>query len=68
MVKSGYIEDHINYNYPYDETSGQDLRDYPWSHRVYTYDGRKMDMPIPAIELIKNSALIQNDAYLGKSE
>ena len=68
MVKSGYIEDHINYNYPVDETADEDLKDYPWSHRVYTYDPLKMDMPIPAIELMKNSALIQNDAYLGKSE
>ncbi|MCR5361438.1 MAG: RagB/SusD family nutrient uptake outer membrane protein [Bacteroidales bacterium] len=68
MVKSGYMEDHINYNYPKDNTEGDALRDYPWSHRVYDYDARKMDMPIPSIELMKNSALIQNDAYLGKSE
>jgi len=65
LVKSGYMEDHINYNYPVDQTEGDALRDYPWSHRVYTYDARKMDMPIPAAELLKNSALIQNDAYLG---
>ena len=34
LIKSGYMEDHINYNYPVDQTSGDDLRDYPWSHRV----------------------------------
>ena len=67
MVKSGYIEDHIEYNYPRDEHEGDVLRDYPWSHRVYTYDARKMDMPFPADELMKNSALVQNDAYLGNS-
>jgi len=67
MVKSGYIEDHIEYNYPRDEHEGNALRNYPWSHRVYTYDPRKMDMPFPADELMKNSALVQNDAYLGNS-
>jgi starch-binding outer membrane protein, SusD/RagB family len=68
LVRSGYIEDHINYNYPKDDTSGDALRDYPWSHREYTYDPLKMDMPIPAIELNKNSALIQNEAYEGKED
>lgn len=66
LIRSGYIEDHINYNYPVDQTSGDALRDYPWSHRVYTYDKEKMDMPIPAIELLKNTALKQNPAYLSK--
>ena len=66
MVKSGYIEEHINYNYPVDNTAGDALRDYPWSHRVYTYDPLKMDMPIPAVELLKNTDLKQNPAYAGK--
>jgi len=65
MVKSGYIEDHINYNYPIDETKGDDLRDYPWTHRVFEFDARKMDMPIPSIEILKNSAIQQNPAYRG---
>lgn len=63
MVRSGYMADHIEYNYPIDNTSGEALRDYPWSHRVFTYDPEKMDMPIPATELMKNSALKQNPAY-----
>ncbi len=66
MVKSGYIEEHINYNYPVDNTAGDALRDYPWSHRVYTYDPLKMDMPIPSVELLKNTDLKQNPAYAGK--
>lgn len=65
MIKSGYIEDHINYSYPMDNTSGDALKDYPWSFREFIYDGRRMDMPIPAAELLKNSAIVQNEAYLG---
>lgn len=66
MIRSGYMEDHINFNYPKDETAGDALRDYPWSHRVFDYNPDKMDMPIPAKEIIQNSALKQNPAYAGK--
>jgi len=64
MIKSGYIEDHINYNYPKDD-GGSDYANYPWSKRSFDFDIRKMDMPIPAAELIKNSLLKQNPAYAG---
>lgn len=63
MVKSGYIEDHINYNYPKDNTEGDNLRDYPWSHRKFDFKPSKMDMPIPSKEILKNSAIQQNPAY-----
>ena len=63
LIKSGYMEDHINYNYPVDQTAGDDLRDYPWSHRVQTYDPQKMDMPIPADEILKNTLIKQNPGY-----
>ena len=65
MIKSGYIEDHINYNYPKDDGSS-DYANYPWSKRSFDFDINKMDMPIPATELMKNSALKQNPAYAGK--
>ena len=62
MIKSGYIKAHIDYNYPKDD-GGSDYANYPWSKRVFEFDINKMDMPIPAIELIKNSALKQNPGY-----
>jgi hypothetical protein len=65
MIKSGYIEDHINYNYPKDN-GGDDYANYPWSKRSFDFDIRKMDMPIPATELLKNSLLKQNPAYAGQ--
>ena len=65
MIKSGYIEDHINYNYPKDN-GGDDYANYPWSKRSFDFDILKMDMPIPAAELMKNTLLDQNDAYKGK--
>ena len=65
MIKSGYIEDHINYNYPKDD-GGDDYANYPWSKRSFDFDIRKMDMPIPAAEIMKNTLLEQNEAYRGK--
>ena len=65
MIKSGYIEDHLNYNYPKDD-GGDDYANYPWTKRTFDFDINKMDMPIPATELMKNPALKQNPAYAGK--
>lgn len=65
MIKSGYIEDHLNYNYPKDD-GGKDYANYPWTKRSFDFDINKMDMPIPATELMKNPALKQNPAYAGK--
>lgn len=62
MIKSGYIKDHIDYNYPKDD-GGSDYANYPWSKRTFDFNVDKMDMPIPATELLKNSALKQNPGY-----
>jgi len=62
MIKSGYMEDHINYNYPKDD-GGSDYANYPWSKRTFDFDINKMDMPIPATELLKNNLLKQNPGY-----
>ena len=62
MIKSGYIEDHINYNYPKDD-GGSDYANYPWSKREFDFDINKMDMPIPADEILKNTLLKQNPGY-----
>ena len=62
MVRSGYIEDHINYNYPKDD-GGSDYANYPWTKRSFNFDIKKMDMPIPADEILKNPALKQNPGY-----
>jgi len=62
MIKSGYIEDHINYNYPKDD-GGSDYANYPWTKRTFDFDIKKMDMPIPADELLKNTLLKQNPGY-----
>lgn len=67
MIKSGYIEDHLNYNYPKDDGSS-DYANYPWTKRSFDFDINKMDMPIPATELMKNPALKQNPAYAGKED
>lgn len=66
MIKSGYIEDHINYNYPKDN-GGDDYANYPWSKREFDFDINKMDMPIPADEILKNTLLEQNPAYRNKN-
>ncbi|MBQ9261813.1 MAG: RagB/SusD family nutrient uptake outer membrane protein [Prevotella sp.] len=62
MIKSGYMADHIDYNYPKDD-GGSDYANYPWSKRTFDFDIRKMDMPIPADELLKNTLLKQNPGY-----
>ncbi len=62
MIKSGYIEDHIDYNYPKDD-GGSDYAHYPWSKRTFTFDINKMDMPIPADEILKNTLIKQNPGY-----
>ena len=62
MIKSGYMADHIDYNYPKDD-GGADYANYPWSKRTFDFDIRKMDMPIPADELLKNTLLKQNPGY-----
>ena len=61
MQRSGYMADHVAHNYP--KRNVADLKDVPWTNRDYDYDDRKMDMPIPQDELIKNPACDQNPGY-----
>lgn len=65
MQKSDYLADHIEHNYPkgYGHETGIE-QIYEWrTYRGFDFDDRKMDMPIPQDELIKNPLCDQNDAY-----
>lgn len=62
MLKSGFMEDHIATNYPMHAQSSDPLSDWQ-TVRDFTYDPKRMDMPIPSDELIKNPLCDQNDAY-----
>jgi len=64
MQKSGFMAEHVAVNYP--KRSVEDLKDVPWTNRDYEYNDLKMDMPIPEDELIKNTLLKQNPAYVGQ--
>ena len=69
MQKSGYLADHIEHNYPkgYGHETGIE-QIYEWrTYRGFDFDDRKMDMPIPQDELIKNPLCDQNEAYVGTS-
>ncbi len=66
LIRSGFIEAHINRNYPkgvgYPNTNP--LVQSAWqTYRTFDFDLRKMDMPIPTDELLKNPLCDQNDAY-----
>jgi hypothetical protein len=65
MQKSGYMADHIEYNYPIDNHPSDyaSMRNYPWTARTFTYEESKMDMPIPSDELLRNSLCDQNPGY-----
>jgi hypothetical protein len=67
MVKSGYIADHIAHNYPKHSQTADPENDWQ-SVRDFDFDIRKMDMPIPSDEIIKNPLLVQNEAYAGTTE
>lgn len=65
LIRSGFIEDHINNNYPKgvgsaDPNAQQDT----WNtYRNFDFVLNRMDMPIPTDELLKNPLCDQNDAY-----
>ena len=65
LQKSGYLEDHIEHNYPkgYGTATGNNMCLEWHTYRNFDFDIRKMDMPIPADELIKNPLCDQNEAY-----
>lgn len=61
MQRSGFMAEHIEINYP--KRNEADLTNIPWSNRTFDYDDKKMDMPIPQDELMKNPLCVQNEAY-----
>ena len=67
LQKSDYLVDHIEHNYPkgYGYPNGIE-QIYVWrTYRGFDFDIKKMDMPIPRDELIKNPLCDQNEAYIG---
>lgn len=62
MLKSGFIADHIATNYPKHSQQADPKSDWQ-TVREFDFDERRMDMPIPADELIKNPLCDQNEAY-----
>lgn len=68
MQRSGFIQEHIETNYPKDATAGEAYKDYPWTYRAFDYNDEKMDMPIPQDELEKNPLCDQNPAYVGNAK
>src|SRR5574344_1343068 len=62
MLKSGFMEEHINIDYPKHGKQADPKSDWQ-SVRSFDFDPLRMDMPIPADELIKNPLCDQNEAY-----
>lgn len=66
LFRSGYIEDHINHNYPKGvgyPSSNLSVKDVYQTYRNFDFNIKKMDMPIPTEELLKNKLCDQNEAY-----
>lgn len=66
LIRSGYIEDHITHNYPKGvghQNSDPLVWDDYHTYRDFDFDIKKMDMPIPTDELMKNPLCDQNAAY-----
>ena len=66
LIRSGFIEDHININYPkgvgYPNTDSR-VQDSWNTNRTFDFVLNRMDMPIPTDELLKNKLCDQNEAY-----
>lgn len=66
MIRSGFIEDHININYPKGAgvpNTNPAVWDTYNTYRTFDFNIQKMDMPIPTDELLKNPLCDQNEAY-----
>lgn len=63
LHRAGLLAEHLAHNYPKDATPISELKDYPWTPRTYDYSEERMDFPIPATELVRNTNLVQNKAY-----
>ncbi|MBQ0057108.1 MAG: RagB/SusD family nutrient uptake outer membrane protein [Bacteroidales bacterium] len=62
MERSGYLEDHIEHNYPRAYNNSID-KDYPWTDRTFIFDRNKLLFPIPIMELRRNDYCLQNPGY-----
>lgn len=62
MERSGYIDDHIEHNYPIDSHNQND-NDYPWTTRTFKFNPQKLTFPIPLEELRRNADCDQNPGY-----
>src|SRR5450759_3367542 len=62
LIRSGFIEDHININYPKGVGSSNPnaQQDNYHTYRNFDFVLQKMDMPIPTDELLKNKLCDQN--------
>lgn len=62
LIRSGFIEDHVNTNYPkvqgYPNTNPL-VQDAWQTYRTFDFNIQKMDMPIPTEELLKNNCVIK---------
>ena len=65
LIRSGFMADHININYPKGVSSADPVaQQNTWNtFRDFDYVPARMDMPIPTDELLKNKLCDQNDAY-----
>jgi len=65
LIRSGFMADHININYPKGVGSADpNAQQNTWNtYRNFDYVPAKMDMPIPTDELLKNNLCDQNEAY-----
>ncbi len=64
MQRSGFMEEHIDVNYPKHNFKDGDNTKSPWFNRTFDYNPSRMDMPIPADEIRYNPACDQNPAYV----
>ena len=65
LHKSGFLEDHVNTVYPKNSlpTVGEEVIKQWKTARDFDFDMKKMFMPIPEDETIKNPACDQNEGY-----
>lgn len=62
LIRMGFIEDHINTNYPKNMNPNGDADNWH-TQRDFDFDVNKMLMPIPADEILRNPACEQNAPY-----
>ncbi len=63
MERSGYLEDHIEHNYPKRAINSNERQDTPWTERTFDFNPQRMTFPIPLEELRRNSECDQNEGY-----